>query len=154
MQKRELKILATQYSLLTKSIEIYVSGCKNHPCIGCHNPETWDFEQGEQYSHEFYLGVKMKAKSFNRIIKNIMIFGGEPLDSDIEPMLKDLSKLGLPIWLFTHYDLNDVPSHIKSYCEYIKCGMYLQDLKTKDNVQYGIELATSNQNIYKKGADY
>lgn len=151
---RELRILATQYSLQTKSIELYVSGCAHHPCKGCHNPETWDFEQGNLYSPELFSELKRKAKSFKRIIKNVMIFGGEPLDSELESMLKDLSKLGLPIWLFTHYDLNEAPSHVKQYCEYIKCGEYKEELATDDNEQYGIKLATSNQNIYKRGIDY
>ena len=33
--------------------------------------------------------------------------------------------------------------------DYIKCGTYQNKLSTKDNVQYGIKLATSNQMLYR-----
>ena len=136
-------------------MEIYVSGCKGNPhCEGCHNPETWSFELGEEYSPNLFIGWKNKVESFRGIVKNIMIFGGEPLDSDCEEMLKDLSTLGLPIWLFTHYDLDEVPDYVKEHCTYIKCGRYVKSMVTDNNIQYGIKLATSNQMLYNKGADY
>ena len=59
-----------------------------------------------------------------------------------------------PIWVFTRYDIDKVPKEIKSLCNYIKCGRYKPELKCKNNIHYGIELATSNQKIYKKGVDY
>jgi anaerobic ribonucleoside-triphosphate reductase activating protein len=153
MQKA--RIISTQYTLQTKSLEIYVSGCIGNPhCKGCHNPETWDFGLGEEYSPSFFLKIQRKVDCFRKVIQNIMIFGGEPLDSDCEQMLKDLHSLGLPVWLFTHYKLEEVPDYVKDYCTYIKCGRYLEDYKTDDNVQFGVQLATSNQMIYNKGADY
>jgi glutaminase len=39
-------------------------------------------------------------------------------------------------------------------CDYIKTGRYIPELKVNENVHYGINLATSNQKIYKKGIDY
>ena len=45
-----MKIAGTQFTLKTKSFEIYVSGCAGNPhCKGCHNPETWDFNVGEEF---------------------------------------------------------------------------------------------------------
>ena len=38
--------------------------------------------------------------------------------------------------------------------DYIKCGKYIPELTTDDNIQYGVHLATSNQRIYKCGVDY
>lgn len=155
MKLKRLRIIATQYSLQTKSLEIYVAGCKGAPhCKGCHNPETWDFNQGEEYSSSIFLKIRDKVRSFPNLVENIMIFGGEPLDSDLGELLFELSILKLPIWIFTHYNINEVPEYVKSYCEYIKCGRYIDKLKSDDNIQYNIKLATTNQHIYKKGKDY
>ena len=152
-----MNILSTQYTLSNKALEIYVAGCNGQPhCSNCHNPNSWDFNLG-MYWREFIDEVKGKCIMFYGLIDNIMIFGGEPLDQDhneLEQMLVELDKIKLPIWLFTRYSIDEIPSFIKEYCTYIKCGLYIESLTTDNNIQYGIKLATSNQNIYKKGVDY
>lgn len=156
--RNRLNILATQYTLPTKSFEIYVAGCNGNPhCTDCHNPEGWDFDIGKKYTKQYFDSISCKIEEFSSLIDNIMIFGGEPLDqnhNELIEMLHDLITLKLPIWLFTRYDINDVSDDIKSCCEYIKCGRYIPELKTDNNIQYGIKLATSNQKIYKKGVEF
>ena len=153
-----MNILATQYTLPIKSFEIYVAGCNGNPhCTGCHNPEGWNFDIGTKYTKQYFYSISCKIKEFSSLIDNIIIFGGEPLDqnhNELIEMLHDLITLKLPIWLFTRYDINDVSDDIKSCCEYIKCGRYIPELKTDNNIQYGIKLATSNQKIYKKGVEF
>ena len=154
-----MNILGTQYTLDTKSFEIYVAGCSGEPhCVGCHNPESWDFSHGEQFNMFYFKNkIHQKVEEFDNLIDNIMIFGGEPLDQDIQSLesllslLKDTKK---KIWMFTRYSINDVPEFVKRYCHYIKCGAYIPELIVDDNIQYVIKLATSNQHIYKKGVDY
>jgi anaerobic ribonucleoside-triphosphate reductase activating protein len=155
--KRKLRILATQYTLATKSLEIYTAGCSGNPyhCEGCHNPESWNFDQGDLYNTQYFIKrIRAKVIDFPELVKNIMIFGGEPLDSDISELLFECNIFRIPIWLFTHYDLDDVPQYVKNYCTYIKTGRYVKSLVVDDNVQYGIKLASLNQNIYKRGVDY
>ena len=106
-----------------------------------------------------YGNLKLQKTVIITIIKNIMIFGGEPLDNDHEDLKAMLSDIktnlpNVPLWLFTRYDINDVPDFVKEYCDYIKCGRYFPEQKTEDNIQYNIKLATSNQKIYKKGKEY
>ena len=96
---------------------------------------------------------------FDELIENIMIFGGEPLDSPTEDLVDLLAFINSatdckPIWLFTRYDIEDVPDPVKLICSYIKCGRYEEDKKVDKNEYYGMDLATSNQKIYKKGVDY
>ena len=152
-----MNILSTQYTLSNKALEIYVAGCSGQPhCTNCHNPMSWDFNLGIEWKLMMF-GIYAKCKSFNSLVDNIMIFGGEPLDQnhgELEEMLFDLDSLNLPIWLFTRYDFEEIPSFIREYCTYIKTGRYIESLRTDDNIQYGIKLATSNQKIYKKGIDY
>jgi len=78
--------------------------------------------------------------------------GGEPLDQPLEElydMLKNLNTLNKKIWLFTRFELNEVPECIKEQCDYIKTGRYNEKLKTNNYIKYGVKLATSNQQIYK-----
>lgn len=153
-----MNILATQYTLKTKSFEIYTSGCAGNPhCKGCHNSNSWDFNLGKNLNDDYFEIIRKKIEEFDSIIDNIMIFGGEPLDNSHEEVIYLLNKLQefrKPIWLFTRYLLEEIPVEIKNLCSYIKCGRFDIDLLTEDNTQYGIKLATSNQNIYKKGVDY
>jgi organic radical activating enzyme len=81
-----------------------------------------------------------------------MLFGGEPLDQNHDEFLDFLNKLktlNKAIWLFTRYSIDEVPKNVKILCDYIKTGKYLPELKTNDNIMYGITLATSNQTIHK-----
>lgn len=156
-----MRILATQYTLATKSLEIYLAGCSGNKngchCEGCHNPESWDFNNGEVYNKTYLLKICEKINSFDKLIQNIMIFGGEPNDNDkseLKSFLFDLKQFQKPIWLFTRYYKEELPKFEFELCDYIKCGEYNKDLKSDNNEQYGIKLATSNQYILKKGVDY
>lgn len=153
-----MNIIGTQYTLKHKAFEIYVAGCNGSPhCKGCHNPESWDFNRGDKLDEQWVLQTEQKIQSFDKMIDNIMIFGGEPLDQKIVELidlLMWLSRFGKKIWLFTRYEIDEVSLVVKNYCDYIKCGRYDPDYITSSNNQYGITLATSNQHIYKKGLDY
>lgn len=152
-----MRILATAYTLKYKSLDIYISGCSGNPhCRGCHNPESWSFENGDMFNEQYMLKIEKKIFEFDNMIENVMIFGGEPLDQnleELESLISNLAKIK-NIWLFTRYDLKEVPRNISKHCSYIKCGRYEEDLKTDDNIQFGISLASSNQNIYKKDIDF
>jgi len=140
-----------------KSFDIYISGCKGPHCVGCHNPESWRFDQGECWNDEYRRSLYSKMCEFSSMIDKIMLFGGEPLDSSIdklEDMLILINSLELPVWLFTRYDILEVPKKIKTLCAYIKCGRYDGDRLVDNYIQYGIKLATSNQVIYKNGKDF
>ena len=157
-----MNIVTTQYTLKTKSLEIYVAGCRGDShgkhCEGCHNPELWDFNLGERYTDEYEEKIRQKIQDFDDLINNIMIFGGEPLDQpyiDLKKLIEFLKTTKKTLWLFTRYGIEEVLQNtIFSNFDYIKCGMYDKNLITDNNIQYGIKLATSNQKIYKKGVDY
>jgi anaerobic ribonucleoside-triphosphate reductase activating protein len=153
-----MKIASTQYTLKTKSFEIYLSGCAGNPkCSGCYSPELWDFNFGQDVSSEFIAKSIKKILRFNSIIENIFILGGDPLDQPTEE-ITSLAKNFLPIdkkmWIFTRKEIEEIPVEIKNIFDYIKTGRYIPELISDNNVQYGIKLATSNQKIHKKGVDY
>lgn len=157
-----MNIAYIDYSLKTKSLDIYVSGCDAPHCVGCHNPELWSFDVGEELI-KGWLKIERYLNKFNKLINNVMIFGGEPLDQypdDLDWLLTSLNNRKFifndkyDIWLFTRYKFEKVPVYIKRHCDYIKCGKYVEELKVDDNVQFGIKLVTSNQKIYKRGYDF
>jgi len=153
-----MKLLSTQYTLSTKTFEIYLAGCARNPhCKGCFNEESWDFNKGEIIDENIIKDIKEKINDFPNLINNIAILGGEPLDQDLDSLINLLSQLrniNKPIWLYTSYELNEISEEIKRYCDYIKTGRYIQKLKTEDNIQEGIKLASSNQRLNQKGVDY
>lgn len=148
-----IRIAGTQYSLETKAFEIYLAGCKGNPhCLDCHNPELWDFNIGSVYNEKYFSYIKNRVIQFDILIENIMIMGGEPLDQDLNSLikfLKDLNTLNKQIWLFTRFELNEIPQRILSLCNYVKTGRYIKELSVDNNIQFGIKLATLNQKIHK-----
>lgn len=144
-----MNIASTQYTLETKSLEIYISGCNPPHCDGCHNQELWDFFIGNEYNDIYKKRLMKKIKIFSSLIDNIMIMGGEPLFSpELKNLLTDIKGYG-NIWLFTRFEIDEIPDDIKELCDYIKTGKYDETKLTDDNIQYGIKLATSNQKIHK-----
>ena len=154
-----MNILATQYTLKYKSFEVAISGCKGKEgthCSGCHSPETWDFEIGEPWT-EWKERIAKKINAFSDMINWIWIYGGEPNDNnldDLKEMLLFLKSFNKPLVLFTRYAFNEVPDFEKEICDFIKCGEYKDEYRIDDNIQYGIQIATSNQKIYAKGMEY
>lgn len=145
-----MNILTTEYSLRHEALEVYLSGCNGPHCPGCHNKESWDFGVGRPFGdciHE----LEDKITSYGDLIENIWILGGEPLDQPhdkLENLLIALHRYGKPIWLFTRYSLDEVPKGIRFWCSYIKTGRYDRNLLTEQNIQYGVKLASSNQEIH------
>lgn len=145
-----MNIVSTQYNLHNKALEIYLSGCYGD-CYNCHNPELKDFNKGNHFRNEI-ANIKNKIYNYSNLIHNIWILGGEPLDQDLgqlECLLSILKESEVKVWLWSRYELNEIPEEIRKYCDYIKCGQYIEQLKTDINIQYGVKLASSNQNIYK-----
>ena len=144
----------SQYNLNTRALELFITGCCGK-CTGCHNHELKSYDIGTKITDEEIERIALKTTS--NIVDNVMIMGGEPLDRPTEELMVLLNRLdqtGLPIWLFTRYEITDVPEKIREVCAFIKTGEYIEELRTKRHTYFGIELATSNQKILKKGTNY
>ena len=92
-------------------VSLYVSGCRNH-CKGCHNPESWDFQFGKDFTEE---SESLILKLLDRYyIAGLSIVGGEPMEPENQKCLVSLVekvKLAFPdknIWCYTGYDLKDL----------------------------------------------
>lgn len=151
-----MNILGTSFSLATSSLDIYLAGCTGPHCSRCHNPESWNFQAGTSWI-EKKADIIDKIDSFPGMIQNIFVMGGEPLDQPREELREFLFFLqctGIPVWLFTRRNPIQVPEFLLMYCDYVKCGRYDDAQLTEENIQYGVKLASANQQIFKKGVDY
>ena len=56
---------------------------KPHHCPGCHNPETWNFDGGKEFTQEVLDEIisKLNAQGIQR---NFCLMGGEPLCEENE----------------------------------------------------------------------
>lgn len=59
------------------SVTFFTQGCP-HRCQGCHNPETWDFEGGKEFTPDLIDKI-CEALTANGIQRNFCLMGGEPL---------------------------------------------------------------------------
>ena len=59
------------------SVTLFTQGCPHH-CKGCHNPETWDFNGGKEFTPEVLRKIVVGLTN-NGIIRTFCIMGGEPL---------------------------------------------------------------------------
>lgn len=58
-------------------VSFFTQGCPHH-CEGCHNPETWSFDGGKEFTQDT-LSSLLTALKANGIHRNLAIMGGEPL---------------------------------------------------------------------------
>jgi anaerobic ribonucleoside-triphosphate reductase activating protein len=59
------------------SVSFFTQGCP-HKCKGCHNPETWSFNGGKEFTPQV-LDEIYEALGANGIERSFCVMGGEPL---------------------------------------------------------------------------
>lgn len=151
-----LNINYIDYSPATKSLDLFVAGCNKPLCKECCNPELADFANGSEW-HAWKDTIERYFGRFDSLIDNIFLLGGSfnhQDDSALEEIVNYLTLFDKKIWLFAREDLKNVKKIFKDKCSYIKCGEFIPSLRCGDNIQKGVQLATSNQIIYEKGVDY
>ena len=80
---------------------VYFSqGCR-HNCEGCFNPDTHDFNGGEERDMDELIEDALD----NPLLKGITFSGGDPLEraAEFAYMAKAFKKAGLNIWCYTGY---------------------------------------------------
>lgn len=124
---------------------LWVSGCTCR-CVGCQNPESWDFNAGALFDDE------AKQNLFSALnkpyIQGITISGGHPLEyenlPDVYELIKEI-KTKFPekdVWLYTGHTLsiNDfdttvdicwdnglLKNYIIAMCDVIVDGPYIEE---------------------------
>ena len=58
-------------------VSFFTQGCP-HKCKGCHNPETWSFERGKEFTPGTLKEI-IEGLTAQGIQRDLCIMGGEPL---------------------------------------------------------------------------
>jgi anaerobic ribonucleoside-triphosphate reductase activating protein len=58
-------------------VTLFTQGCP-HRCPGCHNPETWSFDGGKEFTDETMEEI-ISGLTAQGIKRNFCVMGGEPL---------------------------------------------------------------------------
>ena len=96
-------------------VALFVQGCR-FACKNCFNPNTWDFNGGEEWTKD--TEDKLIELANKPYIKRLSILGGEPLaDENLDGVLHlvDRFRLLFPnksIWIYSGYTWNQVMNPI------------------------------------------
>ena len=122
------------------SVSFFTQGCPFH-CAGCHNPHTWDFDGGKEFTPEVLEEI-IQALTANGITRSLCILGGEPLcPQNLELTLLVISYArekvpGVKVYIWTGYIYenllkNEAPElkKILSMTDILVDGPYVEELR-------------------------
>lgn len=132
---------------------LWLSGC-NHRCPGCHNPQTWDVNSGNEFTAvEKQRLLKTLEPEW---ISGLTLSGGDPMHpsnrAEVEALAKEVKEIypDKTIWMYTGYCLEEIQdSGILKYVDVIVDGEFEQD---KVNVNYEWAGST-NQKVWRKNKE-
>ena len=119
-------------------VTLWVAGCSHH-CRGCHNPETWDYNQGKTLR-------EVREDLFDKLdksyIKGLTLSGGDPLAQskrsliELYFLLKRIKKKfpNKDIWIYSGYTHEEILQDkfkklVLSQCDVLVDGPYRYALR-------------------------
>ncbi len=105
------------------NVSFFVQGCPIR-CPHCHNPQTWDFGGGKEFTNETLSNI-IKLLTANGVHRNLSIMGGEPLCKEnlfLTSLIIQNVKDQLPntkIFVWTGYLYEDLVAQHDNYIDYI-----------------------------------
>lgn len=104
-------------------VSVFLQGCERH-CDGCFNPETWDFEGGQEFTQDTLKHI-INALTANGIKRHLSILGGEPLHPNnlfLTQLIISSVKQELPetkIYIWTGYTIEELRKSSSKALQYI-----------------------------------
>lgn len=88
---------------------VFTQGCL-HACPGCHNPQTHEFGQGYEITHQELIREFQENAEDNPLLDGVTISGGEPLMQACEllPFVEAVRRAGMNIWLYSGYTIEEI----------------------------------------------
>lgn len=109
-------------------VSFFTQGCPHH-CKGCQNPETWDFEDGKEFTNKV-LNELIESINANGIIRNLCIMGGEPLCPENE--------------FLTNLIITEIKKVYPTIKIYVWTGYIYDELKKSNNIRIKNILKTAD----------
>lgn len=124
---------------------VFLAGCP-HKCNGCHNPETWDINNG-LWIKEKELAKEILKRYEPALHSGITFSGGDPV-FQCESLKKVIYLLRksykvINIWCYTGYLVQNIDPELFSLIDVYVDGPFIESLKT-DSIPY---IGSSNQRI-------
>lgn len=118
---------------------IYCAGCKNY-CKGCHNPESWDINNGHMVSTDDIMKV-VEADPF----ADVTFTGGDPMfqpEGFTELAIAIKERTGKNIWcytgcLFENLINNPAQRKLLEYIDVLVDGKFIYALRDEDIIFRG-----------------
>jgi anaerobic ribonucleoside-triphosphate reductase activating protein len=113
---------------------IYSAGC-GHQCVGCHNPQSWNINNGSLYSIDNLLNIIKEDEFYN-----VTFSGGDPF-AQVEGFTELARQIKLQtnktIWCYTGYLFEQIVksprlSIILPYIDVLVDGRYMEALRDED----------------------
>ena len=129
-------------------MSLFVSGCTLH-CKGCFNPESWDFNVGDDFTDET---IEKIIDLINRpYMSGLSILGGDPFEKENIDAVTELCKRvreacpGKTIWVWTGRKYEHFKDHpIMQYIDTLVDGPFVEKLKVKEQGHY---FGSTNQRV-------
>ena len=137
----DMKLIVPKGNYITESSTVdgpgfrdvlWTQGC-NHHCKNCHNPETWDFNDGQIVSISDAYKALTKSS-----ITHITLSGGDPIEQSIPlyELIKTI-KENYPnktVWIYSGYLFEELlkdedKSRLLSICDVLVDGMFIEEKK-------------------------
>lgn len=133
---------------------IFLAGCK-HQCKDCFNKESWDFNQGKEWTNKDTQELIEECKK--DYISGVTFTGGDPIYSynDLREVLIELKRNNINVWLYTGFTFEEIKElsnlgtkriidyHILDYIDVLCDGLFVKELKDKNKMWVG----SSNQRV-------
>lgn len=124
-------------------VSLFVSGCRNR-CNGCFQPETWDFDYGNEFTRNTAENIFSAVK--NPSVRGLTILGGEPMEPENQkallPFLLEFKSRfrEKTVWLYsgnTYEELTensrnhiDITTDLLGLVDVLVDGRYLEEEKS------------------------
>ena len=123
---------------------IYCAGCRHH-CPGCHNPQSWAFDQGHEMSIEAIMKI-IEADPY----ANVTFSGGDPMyqAADFAELAREIHKrTNKDIWCYTGFTyeslINQEQRELLEQIDVLVDGPFIEKLRDPDLLFRG----SSNQRL-------
>ncbi|MBR4983830.1 MAG: anaerobic ribonucleoside-triphosphate reductase activating protein [Lachnospiraceae bacterium] len=119
------------------SVSIYLQGCPHH-CKGCFNPETWDYNGGQELTEDLLENLFQNKINKNGIKRSLCILGGEPLCEENIATTYTLASMaksyGVNVYIWTGYvfeelEKTDLLFEIFENTDYLIDGPFIEEEK-------------------------
>lgn len=113
---------------------LFAQGCPHH-CKNCHNPASWDFDAGKDYSVSTLFEEIMK----NPLLDGITLSGGEPFcqSKPLTELARKAKEQNLTVMTYTGYTFEELLAKndpdvmaLLETSDWLVDGLYMEELRS------------------------